>query len=85
MVEECYYLGDYEWYRKTTNGTLDFERKTVHISDNKKKIALVETKTGESAVVRYQYDNLPIAIGMGLAAIELDQNAAIISYEGPFV
>ena len=76
IVEERYYLGNYELFRKTTNGTLNFERKTVHISDDKKKIATVETKTGETEVVRYQYDN-----HLGSASLELDQNAAIISYE----
>ncbi|OFX59375.1 MAG: hypothetical protein A2W84_12505 [Bacteroidetes bacterium GWC2_40_13] len=76
IVEERYYLGDYELYRKTTNGTLDFERKTIHISDDKKKIALLETKSGETEVVRYQYDN-----HLGSASLELDESANIISYE----
>jgi RHS repeat-associated protein len=76
IVEERNYLGNYEVFRKTTNGTLDFERKTIHISDDKKKIATVETKTGETEVVRYQYDN-----HLGSASLELDENAAIISYE----
>ena len=76
IVEERYYLGNYELFRKTTNGTLDFERKTVHVSDDQKKIATVETKTGETEVVRYQFDN-----HLGNASLELDENAAIISYE----
>lgn len=76
VIEERFYLGDYELYRKTTSGTVDFERKTVHISDDKKKIALIETKTGEQEVTRYQYDN-----HLGSASLELDENAEIISYE----
>ncbi|MCP4458844.1 MAG: toxin, partial [Cytophagales bacterium] len=45
IVEERIYLGDYEAYRKTTNGTLDTERETLHISDDSGRIALVDTLT----------------------------------------
>ena len=84
IVEERIYLGGYEVYRKTISGTLDFERQTLHISDNTKKLATIETKTVEngSAIstpisnIRYQYDN-----HLGSASLELDENAAIISYE----
>jgi RHS repeat-associated protein len=84
IIEERIYLGGYEVFRKTISGTLDFERETLHISDDTKKIASVETKTFEngSAIstpvsnIRYQYDN-----HLGSASLELDENAAIISYE----
>ncbi len=84
IVEERIYLGGYEVYRKTISGTLDFERQTLHISDNTKKTATIETKIVEngSAIstpvsnIRYQYDN-----HLGSASLELDETAAIISYE----
>ncbi|NOQ26256.1 MAG: hypothetical protein GQ564_12905 [Bacteroidales bacterium] len=84
MKEERYYFGDYEIYRKFVSGTLDTERTTVNISDDKAKIATVDTQTVENssltlnptAVVRYQYDN-----HLGSASLELDDLAEIISYE----
>jgi len=84
IVEERIYLGGYEIYRKTISGTLNFERETLHFSDDTKKIASVETKIVENGSlistpasnIRYQYDN-----HLGSASLELDDTAAIISYE----
>jgi RHS repeat-associated protein len=70
------YLNGYEVYRKYTGNTLDYERKTLNISDDEKVFVRIEQKTGESEVVRYQYDN-----HLGSACLELDNTGAIISYE----
>src|SRR6056297_3074687 len=75
VIEERFYVGDYEIYRKTTNGTLDLERETVHISDDQKRIAMIDND-GTTETIRYQIDN-----HLGSASLELDQNAATISYE----
>ncbi len=71
-------------YHKFVNGVLETERTTVHISDDKAKIATVDKKTVDqsslienpTAVVRYQLDN-----HLGSASLELDESANIISYE----
>jgi RHS repeat-associated protein len=85
LVEERIYLGAFEVYRKTPNGTVTLESETLHVMDDKHRIALVETKTVDGAapprtlpatVTRYQFDN-----HLGSAIVELDENAAIISYE----
>lgn len=84
IVEERIYLGGYEIFRKSVSGVLDFERETLHISDDTKKIASIETKSIENGSpisspvsnIRYQYDN-----HLGSASLELDDTAAIISYE----
>ncbi|NOQ26254.1 MAG: hypothetical protein GQ564_12895 [Bacteroidales bacterium] len=84
IKEERYYFGDYEIYRKFVSGTLDTERTTVNISDDKEKIATVDTQTVENSsltinpteVIRYQYSN-----HLGSASLELDDLAEIISYE----
>ncbi len=56
---------------------LDTERTTLHVMDDTKTVALLETDTLQNAVtVRYQYDN-----HLGSACLELDQDAKIISYE----
>jgi RHS repeat-associated protein len=84
IIEQRIYLGGYEVFRKTISGTLDFERETLRISDDRKAISDIETKTVENgssiqnpvSSIRYQYDN-----HLGSACLELDSNAAIISYE----
>ncbi|MCK9220596.1 MAG: hypothetical protein M0P47_11175 [Bacteroidales bacterium] len=82
FVEERIYLNGYEVYRKITSGTVTFERQSLHIDDDKKRVALVETKTIDSppptitSIIRYQYDN-----HLGSACLELDTSAEIITYE----
>ena len=74
--EERYYIGEYEVFRKYINDTLDYERKTINLTDDEKVFVRIETKTGESSIIRYQYDN-----HLGSACLELDELGAIISYE----
>jgi RHS repeat-associated protein len=86
-VEERIYLGGYEVYRKRQGGTLQLERQTLHVMDDKERIALVETKTVETEVlvanpqslIRYQLGN-----HLGSAAVEVDDAARVISYEEYF-
>ncbi len=62
----------------------DLERETLHIMDDKQRIALVETKTVDSSsaltapvsLLRYQIGN-----HLGSASLELDEAAQVISYE----
>jgi RHS repeat-associated protein len=84
--QERLYLGGFEIYReyKTDGVTKALERETLHIMDDKQRIALVETKTMDTAdntdlnvpMIRYQLGN-----HLGSASLELDENAEIISYE----
>jgi len=76
IIETRYYINGYELYRKENNGIVDFERKTINISDDEKVFVRVEQKTGENPAVRYQYDN-----HLGSACLELDNIGQIISYE----
>ena len=84
VVETRLYLGGFEIWRKAVNGTLETERETLHIMDDQRRIALVETLTVENGnraatpvpVQRYQLDN-----HLGSASLELDGTASIISYE----
>ena len=65
IVETRLYLGGFEIWRKTVNGVLDTERETLHVMDDQRRIALVETLTvengnrvaGPAPVQRYQLDN----------------------------
>lgn len=83
LVEERIYLGGYEVHRRRLNGTLTFERTTVHVTDDRHRVALVETTTVDTSSpppagprIRYQLAN-----HLGSAVLELDEAAALISYE----
>jgi RHS repeat-associated protein len=85
-ANERIYLGGFEIYREyDALGNPSLERDSLHIMDDKRRIALVETVTVDSNVPssslpsttqRYQFDN-----HLGSACLELDGQAAIISYE----
>ncbi len=77
------YLGSNEIYREKTGATTTTERETLHVSDDKGRITLIETKTidkGQSitpvVTFRYQYGN-----HLQSASLELDENGAILTYE----
>ena len=88
LTEERIYLGGFEIFR--THGgpiganTATLERETLHVMDDKQRIALVETRTLDTAgsdqaprqLIRYQFGN-----HLGSASLELDDEAQIISYE----
>jgi RHS repeat-associated protein len=76
IIEERYYIGGYEVYRKHTNNLLTLERTTINISDDEKVFVRSETETGHSEILRFQFDN-----HLGSACLELDENGYIISYE----
>lgn len=79
--EERIYLGTFEIYRKYENGDVTLKRETLHVMDDKKRLALVETRTeGDDGsppqVIRYQFNNQ-----IESATLELDGAGQIISYE----
>lgn len=81
IENQTYHVG-FEIYKKTVSGSVDTERETVYVSDDQKKILSVDTLIdgfGNDLLIsnfRYQYDN-----HLGSACLELDENAAIITYE----
>jgi RHS repeat-associated protein len=83
-IKERIYLGGYEVYREYTAGSVSLERETLHVMDDRQRIALIETRTKGSdnsvpQLVRYQFSN-----HLGSASLELDDKAQIISYEENF-
>ncbi|HEY1527904.1 MAG TPA: SpvB/TcaC N-terminal domain-containing protein [Candidatus Angelobacter sp.] len=80
--KERFYLGGFEVYREyDAGGTVTLERETLHVMDDKKRVALVETRTqgtdpSPAQLMRYQFSN-----HLGSASLELDDAAQIISYE----
>jgi RHS repeat-associated protein len=87
-TSERLYLGPYEVYREySANGTMTLERQSLHVSDGSGLRCLIETTTADAAApttvpttaVRYQLDN-----HLGSAVLELDGNAAVLTYEEYF-
>jgi RHS repeat-associated protein len=83
LVEERIYLGIIEIFRRRNgSGSITLERETLHVMDDKHRIALVETRTqGQETdvpeqLIRYQFGN-----HLGSTNLELDSEAQIISYE----
>lgn len=92
LIEERIDFGGFEIFRRHEGaGAADLnpkipalERETLHVMDDKQRIALVETRTVDAAqddpmprqLIRYQFGN-----HLGSACLELDDRARIISYE----
>jgi RHS repeat-associated protein len=79
--EERIYLGGFEIYRRHSGPNAGLVRETLHIMDDKQRIALVETRNDVNdgtakQLSRYQFGN-----HLGSASLELDAQAQIISYE----
>jgi RHS repeat-associated protein len=86
-VSQRVYLGPYELYREyAPGGEVKLERQTLHIRCAQTRVCLLETTTidrsegaepaAPSTLTRYQLGNL-----LDSATLELDETAAIISYE----
>lgn len=74
LKDERIYLGGFEIYR--SSGVNAVVRETLHVMDDKQRIALVETPAQGSSLIRYQLGN-----HLNSAVLELDQQAQIVSYE----
>jgi RHS repeat-associated protein len=86
-LNERIYIGGYEVYRQYNGNNTDpiLERESLHIMDDKQRIALIDTKMIDTenppeklpeTLIRYQFGN-----HLGSASLELDDKAQIISYE----
>lgn len=84
LIQERFYLGPFEIYRERNNGKVALERETLHVMDDTRRIAIVETKTIDDGavvaspkpIIRYQLGN-----HLGSASLELDDTGGILSYE----
>jgi RHS repeat-associated protein len=85
LIEDRVYDGACEVFRRLDGtGAIVLERHTLHVNDDKQRIALVEVRTQGSdgspaRVVRVQCGN-----HLGSAALELDETGQTISYEEYF-
>lgn len=84
LVEERIYVGGFELFRRRAGGATVFARETLHVSDDRSRLAIVETKVldTEAAVL----DDTPrvrvqIANVLGSGVLELDETGQVITYE----
>ena len=83
-LTERIYSDGFEIYREFSGGSIQMERETLHVTAEKERCALVETKTVENAAavaapapgIRFQLSDLT-----GSACIETDVSGAVLSYE----
>ena len=82
VTEEYIYLGGCEIYRKSNSSGTPLERHTLHVMDDKTRIALVETENPGTvhANTRFRYQ---LGNHLGSAVLEVDDtsDAKTISYE----
>lgn len=81
---ERLYLGEVEVYRESQGTTLELERETLHLSDGETRICRIDTLTFEDTHPKPNAQNLSTytySNHLGSATLELDEDAAIISYE----
>ncbi|PIE70712.1 MAG: insecticidal toxin complex protein [Deltaproteobacteria bacterium] len=87
--DERIYIGGYEIYKKHSGNDAGLERSSLSLMDGQHRFVMIETETKPRIVmgisvgrtsprqtVRYQLHN-----HLGSAALELDENAEVISYE----
>lgn len=85
IIEERFYLGGMELYRRTENNVLVEEIETYHLFADDDRVLMVENvidtdnvNLGEDVLFRYQYSNHLGSVGLELNG---DDNPKIISYE----
>jgi RHS repeat-associated protein len=85
LKDERIYLGSqFEVYRRHSGANAGLVRETLHIMDDKQRVAMVETRKdiddgSLEQLISYQFAN-----HLGSALLELDERANIISYEEYF-
>jgi RHS repeat-associated protein len=84
LKDERIYLNGLEVYRQHSGAKAGLVRETLHIMDDKQRIALVETRNDiddgtAKQLIRYQFGN-----HLGSAMLEVNDRAEIISYEEYF-
>lgn len=84
VIEERLYIGDYEVFTATTAGATTLQRTTLHIMDDKQRVAMLDIRTSgrdnaPKRLIRYQYGNQ-----IGSVTLELDNQGQITAYEEYF-
>jgi RHS repeat-associated protein len=82
LIEERITLGGFEIFRRRNTAGITLERETLHVMDDRKRIAIVDTRTqGAEADVPAQLIRYQLCNHLRSATLEVDSAAQIISYE----
>jgi RHS repeat-associated protein len=81
--KERLYLKGYEVYREyaSDGSSVTLERQTLHVMDDKRLIALVDTRTQGNDGSPAQSKRYQITNHLGTAFLELDEASEVVSYE----
>jgi len=81
---ERFYVGRFEVFQEYSDHEVLMERETLHVMDDKQRIALVETKTiedGDAIQMPRTEQRYQLANHLGSACVEVDEAGGLISYE----
>jgi RHS repeat-associated protein len=80
---ERVYLGAFEVYREygADGRTISLQRQTLHVLDDKQRIAMIETRTAGQDPAPAKLTRYQLGDHLGSATLELDDGARVISYE----
>jgi RHS repeat-associated protein len=82
LIEERVTLEGFEVFRRSNTSGIVLERETLHVIDDRKRIALVDTHTqGTESDLPAQLIRFQLCNHLGSATLEVDNAAQIISYE----
>jgi RHS repeat-associated protein len=85
VKDERLYVGRFEIFREySSSGSLSLERETLHVMDDQRRIALVETLTtdaGDRIDAPHPLQRYQLANHLGSSTVELDHGGALLSYE----
>src|SRR5262249_24835706 len=82
LIEERITLGGFEIFRRRNATGITLERETLHVMDDRKRIAIVDTRTqGAETDVPAQLIRYQLANHLASATLEVDSAGQIISYE----
>lgn len=80
VKDDRVYIGGFEVYRRL--GAAPLTRETLHIMDDKRRIAIVETRTqGSEPGVPAESRRFQFGNHLGSVSLELDENSQVVTYE----
>jgi len=82
LIAERIYFGEFEIYReRTPAGAVSLQRETIHVMDDRQRLALVDAKVDTQGALLEQAIRYQLGNHLGSSAVELDENDKGLSYE----
>lgn len=85
VIEERLYFGAFELFRRrNATGAVTFSRESLHVMDDRLRVALIETVTADSSggpLVGQPVARVQLGDHLGSATLELDEQGRVITFE----